>query len=284
MILFKYLPFIYPHLDAYVAIRHMGFFASEVDVGAQGLERNLAFLELFGASDLGPAQAAAETDADALDFLVSHDFLYGLFQDAAERQTLFQSFGDHHAGDGGIGLRAPHFLDVELELLAGQVYLGFADKSDDLLAKLDDAVAGLADEHAGARRLDDNANALLGALDVDAADVEGAELFLQEFADDDVGLERSAIALVRSEPAALPVADDSKPMGIWMYGVGHVSKWKVESGKWKVSYYFLAGLLLFATLNFPPSTFVASVIDTWLVRFLMGWAEPRETGIWRLRT
>ena len=64
----------------------------------------------------------------------------------------------------------------------------------DLLAQLDDAVAGLADEHAWTRSLDDDTDDFLVALDIDAANVEWAELLLQEFTDDEVGLQSGPVS------------------------------------------------------------------------------------------
>src|SRR5436309_304162 len=101
----------------------MRLFTGEVDVSAQGLQGDLAFLELFGAGDLCAAEATAETYANALDFFVGHDFLDRLLHDAAEWQALLESFSDHQAGDGGIGLGIADFFDVELELLAAEIDL-----------------------------------------------------------------------------------------------------------------------------------------------------------------
>jgi hypothetical protein len=90
----------------------------EVDVRAEGLERDATLLDLLLAAHLCAAEAARDHDAHALDLADGDDLLDRLLEHAAERHALLKALGDHVGDDRGVSLRLADLDDIELERAA----------------------------------------------------------------------------------------------------------------------------------------------------------------------
>src|SRR5690606_20781220 len=148
-----------PDLDADRPDGRVGGGGAEVDVGAQGVERNPAFAVPLAASHLGATEAALGFDSHAFGARL-HGGGDGTLHRPAERDPVLELIGDAPGQQRGVEVGILDFVDVELHgtsrevLEPGPQALGLG--------------AASADHHAGSGGVDVDDQTVTGALDVDA--------------------------------------------------------------------------------------------------------------------
>src|SRR6185437_7337877 len=202
-----------PDLDAAGAVGGVGAAVAEIDVGAQRVQRHAALAIPLHSRDLGAAEAAGAVDADAAG-AEAHRRLHGALHGAAEGDAALQLLGDAVGDQLGVDLGLADLDDVETDLALR--HLG------DVGAQLLDVRALLADDDAGARRMDGDARLLGGALDDDAADPRLRQALDEELAQTQVLVQQRAVVAPR-EPPRVPGAVDAEAQTGRMDLLTHVS-------------------------------------------------------------
>src|SRR5262249_25686980 len=132
-------------------------------------------------------QTAGDADFDSLAAKTQsriNRFAHG----AAERNALFKLQRDGFSDEGGVELRAVHFLNVNVHFALGALR--------NLLLELVDFRALAADNDAGTRGVDADDELVRGALDVNRANAGGLELVLELFAELDVLMQQIGIVAI----------------------------------------------------------------------------------------
>src|SRR6476620_1817199 len=194
-----------PHLDADATEGGAGLVEAVVDLRTQRVQRDATLAVELGAAHLGAVEAARDLHADALG-AGALGGLHALAHGAAERHTGRELLGDALGDQLGDDLGVLDLEDVQLDLLARE-----------LLELATDAVglgAAAADDDARAGRVDVDADAVTGALDLDRGDARALHARGHEATDGDVFLDVVAVTLTRlgrvGEPAALVVRRDAQ--------------------------------------------------------------------------
>src|SRR3989344_5748436 len=187
---------VYPDFHTDDAVRKVCLLAREVDICAKRLQRHAAALDFFGARHFRAAQASGNANAHAQNVAIGHHLFHGLLEHAAERLALLQAFGDHIGDHRCLRFRATDLFDIE----ADSHFRGALHGADDffnLFGELSASLSAAADDKARTRVLEEAT---------------------------DCGIHHHVGAVFGGglgKPAALPVADDTEAMCIWMYGVSH---------------------------------------------------------------
>ena len=126
------------------------------------MQRHPALAVPLGAGHLGAAEAAGALHPDALGAGLLRG-LHGPLHGPAEADAAGQLVGDALGDEGGVELGLLDLLDVELDL-------GVAGDLGQLGAQAVGLGAAAADDDARAGGVDVDAQAVAGALDLDAAD------------------------------------------------------------------------------------------------------------------
>src|SRR5450432_277880 len=183
-----------PALYADHAVSGVGAGHAEIDVGAQGLQRQAALQIPFLAGDFRAVQAAGHANLDAFAAEAQsgvHRFAHG----AAKSHALFKLQRDGFGDQLRVQLRAMHFLNVDVHFTLGTLL--------HVLLELVDLRAFAADDDAGARGIDAHDQLVSGALDVDGADARALQLFLELGAQLHVFVEQLGVVAI-GVPARLP--------------------------------------------------------------------------------
>src|SRR5258706_3413189 len=233
----------HPHLDPARAVGRERRGAREIDVGAQRVERHPPLAVGLVARHFGAAQAARAGDADALR-AGAHRGSDRLLHAAAERDALLELLGDVLGDQLGVEVGALDLLDVELHDLLGELL--------HLLRQLVDLLALAADDQAGTRGADADRDLVALALDRDLGDARLVEPLLEVALDEQVFAQQLGVVALR-EPARVPGLHDAEPQPDWMRFLAHQS-----------------------------DSLVATVTETWLMRFRIGVARPCARGSQRL--
>src|SRR5690606_33130186 len=138
----------HPNLDAADAVGGLRFGRAVIDVGAQRMQRHAAFAVPFHARDFRAAETAAAVDTDAFG-AQAHRRLNRTLHGAAESDATLELLSDRLSDQLGIDLGLADLDDVEVRVDLGHV--------GQLLAKLLDVGALLADDQARARSVDGHA-------------------------------------------------------------------------------------------------------------------------------
>src|SRR5690606_11820491 len=141
---------------------------------AQRVQRHAALAVPLHARDFSATETATAVDADTLS-AQAHRRLHGALHGAAERDAAFELLGDRLRDQRRVGLRLAHLDDVEMRLGLRHLH--------QLLAKLLDVSALLADDQARTRGVDGDAALLVRALDNDLGDRSLLEFLFQVLAD-----------------------------------------------------------------------------------------------------
>src|SRR5690606_14151294 len=190
-----------PALHADLAVDGAGFGEAVVDVLAKGVQRHATLALPFAAGDVRTTQAAGALDADAFG-AERHGHLDGLLHRTTEGNAALELEGDILGNELRLGLRFLHLLDVEQDLLAGEL--------GEVLLDLLDLLTLAADDDAGTGGVDLDANAVGRALDEDPGHRGLAKLFHELLADHLVLMQENGEVLLVRVPAGLPVATDSE--------------------------------------------------------------------------
>src|SRR5271165_5446485 len=190
-----------PDLDAASAIGGMGGRDAVVDVGAQRMQRHAAFAIPLEPGDFGAAEAARAVDADAFR-AEPHRRLNGALHRAAERHAALELLGDRIRDQGRVDFGLAHLDDVDRDFRGRQLR--------HLLAQLVDVGALLADDDAGAGRVDIDPRLLVRPLDDDLRDRRLLEALHQDVADLHVLVQQLAVLGPARVPAGIPRAVDAE--------------------------------------------------------------------------
>ena len=164
-----------------------------VDVGAQRVQRHATFAVPLLAAHLGAAETTAALHADA-ERAGLHRGLHRALHRPPERDAAGELVGDALREQHRVDLGLLDLLDVELDLRVA------ADLAQTLAQALGLGAAP-ADDDAGTRGVHVDAQAVAGALDLDAADGRALELLAQVVADLPVLDEELAVFLLARDPA-----------------------------------------------------------------------------------
>src|SRR4051812_13020385 len=191
-----------PDLHADAPERGAGLGVAVVDVGPQRVQRDAALAVPLLAAHLGAAEATAALHPDA-EGAGLHRGLHRSLHRAAEADSTRELVGHALRDQRRVELRLLDLLDVQLDLrVAG-----------DLEEPGPQAVglgAATSDDDPGARGIEVDAQAVTGALDLDAAHHGALELGPQVVADLPVLDEQVLVLLVLGEPPRLPVGGDAE--------------------------------------------------------------------------
>src|SRR5579884_299679 len=196
-----------PDLDADVAVGRRGLRETVVDVGAQGLQRDLALAVLLAPRHLCACQPAGAHDADS-----PHARLYRPQHRLAHRPlvggTLLDLLGYRFGDELRVHVRVADLLHADVNLLLGQPLQRRAQVVYALAAAPDD------DPRLGGVQRD--LDPVARALDLHARDGGGSMVLLDVAPDLIVFIEGVGEAAVRHVPFAFPVPDnaDAKPDGV----------------------------------------------------------------------
>src|SRR5262249_7930185 len=152
---------VHPDLHANHAVRGLGFREAVLDIGTQGLQRQPPLQVPLEAGDFMAIQAAATPHLDSF-APETQRTIHGFAHGAAEANALLELQRDRLRDQLCIKLGLVHFLDVDVDL-ARSALLHF-------LFQLVDLGAFAADDDAGTRGLDDDAQLVARTLDLDGAD------------------------------------------------------------------------------------------------------------------
>src|SRR3954468_24006847 len=190
-----------PDLDAAGTERGERGRHAVVDVGAQRVQRHAAFAIPLHARDFGAAEPAGAVDADAFG-AETHRRLHRALHRAAECNAALELLRDRFGDQLRIELRLADFDDVDDDVAVGQL--------GDGLAQLLDIGALLADDDAGARRLDGHAALLVRALDDDLGHCGLLERGGQLLTDRHVLVHQLAVIALAGVPARVPRPVDAQ--------------------------------------------------------------------------
>src|SRR5258706_2561791 len=195
-----------PGLHPDLPERGLGLGEAVVDVGAQGVERELAVQVPRGASDLRHVQAAGDPHLDPAR-AEAKGRVHRLPHGATEGDPLFELQGHRLRDELGVELGLQDLLDVDEDLLAGLLL--------DLLLELVDLLPLAPDDDAGARGEDADLELVGGPLDLDPRHPRVVEALLQVLLEADVFMEEVRVLLLRV-PAAPPglVVPQPEPNGM----------------------------------------------------------------------
>src|SRR4029079_19719389 len=187
---------------------------TEVDVGAQRVQRNTTLAVPLGAAHLGATEAARGLHADA-ECAGLLGVLHGALHGPSEGDAVDQLIGDTLSDEGGDKFWALALDDVELHLrVAGEV--------GQQAAELVGLRTTTTDDDAGTCSVDVDAHLVTRALDLDATDRRALELGHQRSTDLPI-LGEIVLVLALGEPAALPIGRDPKPESVRVDLLAHFS-------------------------------------------------------------
>ena len=190
-----------PHLHADPAERRLRLEEAVVDVSAQRVQRHPTLAIELRAAHFGAAEAARALHPDALHLRRAERGLHRLAHGAAEAHAVGQLLGHALRDELRIRLRVAHLEDVQLHLLAGELLQGRPDTVG--------LRAAAADDDAGARGVDVDANPVTGALDLHLGDARALHALAHQLADLDVLGHVLRVRLVRVPPG-VPVGADAQ--------------------------------------------------------------------------
>ncbi len=197
----------HPNLDADDAVCGTRNAVTEVDIGAERMQRHAAFAVPLGTSDFSATQTAGDVDTDA-DGAEAESRLNGALHCTAERDAALELLGNAFGDQRGVDLGLSDLKDVQVNFRARQL--------GEVRAQALDLLTLLTDQDAGTRRHDGDAALLVRALDDDLRDAGLALLFHDVRADGAVLVKQPAVFTASGEPAAVPgpVDTEAKANGI----------------------------------------------------------------------
>src|SRR5215471_8879326 len=190
-----------PNFDAAGAVGRERGGHPVIDVGAQRVQRHAALAIPFHARDLGAAEPPRAIDADAAG-AKPHRRLHRALHRPPESDAAFELLRNRFGDQLGVEFGLADFDDVDDDVAVGQ--------RGDLLAQLFDIGALLADDYAGARRMDCDAAFFVRPLDHDLRHRGLLQFRHQRLADFHVLVQQRAIARLAGIPARIPGAVDAE--------------------------------------------------------------------------
>src|SRR5699024_5386249 len=166
-----------PHLHADAAEGGAGLVEAVIDDRPQGVQRHAPLAVELAAAHLGAAETAGDGHTDALGAGTLRG-LHALAHRPAERHASSELLGNALGDQLRIGLGVLDLEDVQLDLLAGELL--------QLTAQPLGLRTATPDNNARAGRVEIDADAIAGALDLDPGDTGALEPLGHELADRDV--------------------------------------------------------------------------------------------------
>src|SRR5208283_4328952 len=203
---------VHPDFNADDSVRRVGLREAVVDIGAQGVQRQLPLQIPLAAGDFRAVQPPGHAHLDAL-AAEALRALDGLAHGAPESHALFELQRDRLAHELGVHLRFVHFLDIDEDFALG---LGCQ-----FLLELFDLRPLAADDEPGARRVDGDAQ--LGsarALDLDRADAGRFQPLLEHLLQIEVLVQQLGV-VGGGKPSRTPVLGDAQPESVGMNFLTH---------------------------------------------------------------
>ena len=170
-----------PNLDADRSGRRIRFGEAVIDVRLQRMKRHTTFLVLFFASQFRSAETPGAVDLDPVRAHI-HRGLDRALHRTPEADAALQLLRDVLGNELRVGLRTPHFGDLNENFLAG------SQLGDLRLHRLQLRTL-LADQQSRTGRADGHADTVGETLDLNPGDRRLGELFLDELADREVFLQ-----------------------------------------------------------------------------------------------
>src|SRR5882762_3406616 len=183
-----------PALHANDAVGGVSLSETEIDVRAQGLQRQTALQVPFFASDFRAVQPAGHAHLDAFAAEAQRG-VHRFTHRAAKRHPLFKLQRDGFSHQLRVQLRAVHFLNIDVHFPL-RALLHF-------LLELVDFRALAADDDAGPRGVNAHYQLVGGTLDIDGADARALEALFQFTAQLHILVQQVSVIAV-SVPARLP--------------------------------------------------------------------------------
>ena len=177
------------------------FRLTEVDVGAQRVQRHAAFLLCLTARHLSAAETSADLNLHAAGAAL-HRAGHGLLHRAPEGHAALQLVGDAARDQVGVELRLADLDDVDAHAPAGHLL--------QLGAQLVDLLAAAADDDARLGGVDRHDDLVGVALQLDARDRRVGQPLEDQLADAQVLVQQLGVVLV-GVPLALPGVEDAEP-------------------------------------------------------------------------
>src|SRR5712664_3638380 len=184
-------PLVDPALHANHPVSRVGLRETEIDIRAQGLQRQAALQVPFLAGDFRAVQAAGHAHLDALATEAQRG-VHRFAHRAAESHALFELQRNRFGDQLRVQLRTVHFLNVDVHFALGAL-LHF-------LLQLVDLRALAPDDDARPRGVNAHDQLVGRTLDVDRADARALQLFLQFLAELDVFVKKIGVVLVGIPP------------------------------------------------------------------------------------
>src|SRR6202140_1144991 len=178
-----------------------------IDVGAQRMQRHAAFAIPLHTRDFGAAETARAVDTNALG-AETHRRLHRALHGAAERNAALELLRDRFGDQRGVQLRLADLDDVDDDVGGGDV--------GNLLAKLVDVGALLADHDARTRGVDRHPALLVRTLDHDPGDRRLLQFLVQDRADLDILVQQLAVFVLAGEPTGIPRPVDAETQPDWI--------------------------------------------------------------------
>src|ERR1051325_9410940 len=200
-----------PALPANYAIRGIRFRRSEIDVGAQRLQRQPPLQVPFFAGDFRPIQPAGHANLDALAPETKRR-IHRLAHRATKRYPLFQLQRNRLGNQGRVQLRAVYFLNVDVHFALGALL--------HVLLQLVDFRAFAADDDSRPRGEDSHHQFVSRAFDIDRADTGRLQLFFQFLAQFHIFVQQFGVVASR-KPARLPRLVVAQAESVWMCFLSH---------------------------------------------------------------
>src|SRR5581483_8409764 len=171
LLLLQDLALVNPALHADDAVGGARLGETEVDVGAQRVQRQPSLQIPLRPRDFVAVQASADANLDSL-AAEAQRRIHRLAHRATEAHAFFQLQRNRLRHQLRVQLGLMHFLDIDENILAPGALLQLA-------LELVDFRALASDDNSRPRRLDDDAQLVARALDLDRADARRLELLFQ---------------------------------------------------------------------------------------------------------
>src|SRR5690606_3737401 len=191
----------HPDLDADDTIGGVRFGEAVIDVGTKRVQRHPPFAVPLAARDFGTVETTGDVDLDALR-AQAHRVTHGTLHRAAEHNALLKLLGHTLGNQLGVELRLANLFDVDVHRHTHDPrHLG---------PQALDVLALLADHHTGTSRVNGHQRVLRGAFDLNFAHRGMRQLFLEEVAHAQVGVQVVAEARAVGIPHRPPLLGDTE--------------------------------------------------------------------------
>ena len=183
-----------------------------LNVGADGLQGNRAFVVMLHAGDFASAQTTGTAGLNALR-PGAHGAGHRVFHGAAVADTLFELLRDILGDELRVHVGVLDFHDVEARLFANHLF--------ERGAVLLNLLAALPDNHAGAGAVQENRHHVVAPLNLDTGNARAVEGLFEELADFLVLYNQVADFLLTGVPAGVPVLDDAHAQSVGINFLSH---------------------------------------------------------------